>query len=281
VLLEKNLCEWQGKPVVIALANSLAARDYGEDFYKYFGVVIADEVHRGASPTWWKAIKSFPARLRIGLTATPRRGDGMFRAIRWQVGDIVAEGVSPTLACEVDVLRWNRPIPKRKFFWNKRPVMARFWKYVARSNGYAEWLCEKAIIPRLLEKIHDYVKAEVEFPKGSQFKGTGYLVGSSYKKKGKKKLAACTEEEAQTKALLCGTWIFVAEGFDVETMSVLVMATGRADVEQAIGRIQRVLKGKPTPIVVDPRFRAGRAIERYEDKRDGFYEDQKFKVFDG
>jgi hypothetical protein len=174
--------------------------------------------------------------------------------------------------------------------------MARFWKYVARSNGYAEWLCEKAIIPRLLEgrqvlvlsdllelleKIHDYVKAEVEFPKGSQFKGTGYLVGSSYKKKGKKKLAACTEEEAQTKALLCGTWIFVAEGFDVETMSVLVMATGRADVEQAIGRIQRVLKGKPTPIVVDPRFRAGRAIERYEDKRDGFYEDQKFKVFDG
>lgn len=296
VLLEKNLCEWEGKPVVVALANSLAARDYGEEFYKYFGVVIADEVHRGASPTWWRAIKSFPARYRIGLTATPRRGDGMFRAIKWQVGDIVTEGVSKSLACEVDILTWPRSIPKRKFFWNKKPVMARFWKHVTRSEGFAEWVCEKAIIPELLkgrqvlvladllellERMHDYVNDQLDFPTKAKFTGTGYLVGSSTKtKKGQKKLTPADETTAKKLAGLFGTWIFVSEGFDVETMSVLVMATGRSDVEQAVGRIQRLSSGKPTPIVKDIRFKAGWAIERYEEKRDRFYEEQGFKVFE-
>ncbi len=295
VLLEKNLCEWDGKPVVIALANSLAARDYGENFYRHFGVVIADEVHRGASPTWWRAIKAFPARYRVGLTATPRRGDGMFRAIQWQVGEIVSVGEAPAMPVKVEIATWRKTIPYRKYFWKRRPVMAKFWKHVSRSDGYAEWLCETAVIPYLLEgrqvlvlsdlrellvRMHDYVASEIEFPPKAKFKGTGYLVGSSYKKKGMKKVTSLTEEEAQKVACLFGTWIFVSEGFDVATMSGLVMATARADVEQAIGRLQRPIDGKPVPVVFDPRFRASWAIERYEDKRDDFYDEQKFSVRD-
>lgn len=294
-IVMQGTCEYEGRQVVIALVNSLAARDYGEGFQKYFGLIICDEVHRGAAPTWWKAIKQFPARYRVGLTATPRRGDGMFRALQWQVGPVVCVGVSETMPVRVETILWHKVIPKKKFFWNKKPVQARLVRTIARSKGYAEWLVEKAVIPavlkgrqvlvlsdllELLKRMHDYFMAQVEFPKNAKFQGAGYLVGSSGSKKKKTKLPACTEAEAQGIAALFGTWNFVSEGFDVETMSVLVFATPRADVEQAVGRIQRLSPGKPEPVVIDPRYRAGWGPKRFEDKRDRFYEEQKFEVFE-
>ena len=87
--IQQDRCEWQGRKICVAMIESLVAREYERDMYKHFGVAVLDEVHRHGAASWHKAIMRFPARLRIGLSATPRRGDGLWNIIRWNVGEVL------------------------------------------------------------------------------------------------------------------------------------------------------------------------------------------------
>ena len=44
---------------------------------KQFDTLIVDEAHMAMAKTWQKAFNYFDADLKLGLTATPWRGDGM------------------------------------------------------------------------------------------------------------------------------------------------------------------------------------------------------------
>lgn len=62
--------------VVVASVQTLVRRLHKID-PRQFDCVIADEAHLSCSPTWTKVLHHFKPRLRLGLTATPRRADGI------------------------------------------------------------------------------------------------------------------------------------------------------------------------------------------------------------
>lgn len=65
-----------GEDVVIASVQSLVRRL--EKFPKnYFDMIIIDEAHHSAAPTYKKILKYFSNRLTIGVTATVNRGDNV------------------------------------------------------------------------------------------------------------------------------------------------------------------------------------------------------------
>jgi superfamily II DNA or RNA helicase len=70
----------------------------------------------------------------------------------------------------------------------------------------------------------------------------GYYVGGM----GKKDLAI-----TKTRKVVLGTYKMCATGTDVPTWDTLVMATPRADVKQAIGRVLRSMTGKKQPVIFD------------------------------
>lgn len=89
-------CDYEGKDIVVAMAASLGREEgeeggerYPEAFYRHFGLVVVDEVHRIGAPTWSPIPNLFPARYRIGLSATPRRKDGADKVFWWHLGSIV------------------------------------------------------------------------------------------------------------------------------------------------------------------------------------------------
>ena len=47
-------------PIVVAMLQTLLARNYDMDDFKDFGVTLSDEVHRLAAPTWCAVIPSLP-----------------------------------------------------------------------------------------------------------------------------------------------------------------------------------------------------------------------------
>jgi len=87
-------CDFEDKDIVIAMAQSLAREDadaparYPEAFYRHFGLFIVDEVHRVGAPTWSPIPQLFPAKYRLGLSATPRRRDGADKVFWWHLGQI-------------------------------------------------------------------------------------------------------------------------------------------------------------------------------------------------
>lgn len=105
-------CEWEDKDIVIAMAQSLAREDgeeggerYPEEFYRHFGVLIVDEVHRVGAATWSPIPGLFPARYRLGLSATPRRKDGADKVFWWHLGQILYAAKTETPKPHVRILR--------------------------------------------------------------------------------------------------------------------------------------------------------------------------------
>ena len=81
-------------PVTIAMIQTLAARhddlELG-DLLASFGVCILDEAHHAPAETFMRVLERVPARVRLGLTATPKREDGLGRIVDWCFGERLIE----------------------------------------------------------------------------------------------------------------------------------------------------------------------------------------------
>ncbi|MEY4508197.1 MAG: hypothetical protein RLZZ450_319 [Pseudomonadota bacterium] len=77
--------------VTVALVPSLArlTDEVLADLLSRFGVLIIDECHHCASPTWRRVVDASPAKYRIGLSATPAREDGLSPLLEWFIGPAV------------------------------------------------------------------------------------------------------------------------------------------------------------------------------------------------
>ena len=72
-IVQADKCDVLGKKVVLAMGHSLCKPDrYPSYVYDWAGMMIIDEVHRVAAETFSEVCSLVSARLRLGLSATPR-----------------------------------------------------------------------------------------------------------------------------------------------------------------------------------------------------------------
>ena len=79
------------KPVTVALLqsmNKLTPEKYKE-INTTFGQVITDEVHIISAHTYYKVITTLCAKYKFGLSATPKRPDGLTKVIFFATGPII------------------------------------------------------------------------------------------------------------------------------------------------------------------------------------------------
>jgi superfamily II DNA or RNA helicase len=77
--------------LTIALQKTLSLRVDDEDLVKFFGCVIADEVHLFAARTFIKAVDPFHAKYRIGVSAEHKRKDGKEFLVLDEFGGVAHE----------------------------------------------------------------------------------------------------------------------------------------------------------------------------------------------
>jgi superfamily II DNA or RNA helicase len=78
-----------GTRVTVALIQSLYTRL--DDVTPHIGHILVDEAHRTPSRVFTEAVDAFPAKYRLGLTATPWRRDGLSKAIFWHLGEVTGQ----------------------------------------------------------------------------------------------------------------------------------------------------------------------------------------------
>lgn len=77
-------------PFVVGMLQTLGRRTLSEEQRRAFRTVILDECSVAPSTTAWEGLRRFESRYVLGLTATPKRGDGLAYAIPWIVGPTIA-----------------------------------------------------------------------------------------------------------------------------------------------------------------------------------------------
>ena len=76
--------------VTIAMVKTMVNRVKDSEVVDYLesvGFAIMDEAHHVPAKSFMKVISHVPAKFRLGLTATPKRADGMGKAVFWAFGD--------------------------------------------------------------------------------------------------------------------------------------------------------------------------------------------------
>lgn len=78
-----------GKKITLMTAQSLILPDkYPAELYEQFGAIVVDEAERFSGNVWSTVFHKFRARIRIGISATPERKDGLTDVFKWHLGRI-------------------------------------------------------------------------------------------------------------------------------------------------------------------------------------------------
>lgn len=274
-LVQQATCEWEGKKVVMAMVESLVGqRDYPQEMFDSFGVVVCDEVHRHGAVEWSKAAAMFPARTRIGLSATPRRGDGLWNVIEWHVGDVLVkeEGGGDATVFQVET---GVALPRDVYEGRGRAKinLARLINALTRIGSRNDLIVDEVIravkagrrplvLSHRLEHL-DTLSAMFELlwdgdhPDSDETRTANAVMGKEDsddflvgKYVGGMKKAQI--ERSRKCRVVFGTYQYAKEGLDDPSLDTLFFATPASDIEQAAGRILRDHPDKKNPLIVDP-----------------------------
>lgn len=254
-IARQKVCEYEDKKITVGMIHSLCKNKYPVAFKEHYGLVIFDELHKLGAFTFSQVGGMFPAKYRIGATATLRRADGMAKVFYSHLGRTVIrplKGDQPIP--KIVVVRYARSSGKIPHWANTRvkrrgvmfsglaknadrvDYLAKLTKEVADTGRQTLVLGERIV---LLENIQRFLTQKY----GVNPEDIGIYIG--------KTSATRRDWIAENCKIILATTSMLALGTDIPTLRGLIFATPLADVEQAIGRICRLCSDTKSPVVID------------------------------
>jgi len=249
-IIRGNKVKYKGYPIAVAMLQTLVSRTYEPEFYQYWHLIIADEIHRLGAETFSQVCWQFPGE-RWGLTATPKRYDGMDIVFRIHLGKICYEYLEQELVPSVYLVETSAELsPYKKYtLWNGKLCIPKVITDLAENesrNNKILRLLEKSynkgrtilILGERIDQLHYLHDAMSECASKAMCVGT--MKGSAY-------------DEALTKRVIFATHMKAKEGLDktdLDTLFIPIPFANEERLQQSVGRIQRKNKNKLAPIVV-------------------------------
>jgi len=250
-IAQADKLDYKGKRFVLSMVQSVTRPGkYDSEFFNSFGLIIFDETHRMAAETFSQACTLFPAKHRLGLSATPKRSDGKTPVLAAHIGPVMVQGTSVPMSPKVLIQETGWKIPAWMAGSVKPGQMMGVYKAMSQD-------IERNM--RIVQFVHDaYAKGRtivvmsdiVEHLKKLQVLcGTlslpgeemGFYIGENKK----------TLKFNGNKRIVFATYGMCSEGTDFPAWDSLVMATPRSNIKQPLGRILRMKEGKRKPVCLD------------------------------
>lgn len=295
-LIKENRCD-VGKPLTIISIQTALCRDLPKEAMEQFGIIVGDEIQRYGASAWSRVAAKFPARYRLGMSASPTRDDGLDPIIRWNFGKVgFAIHKRPTgelpLVCMVrypSVYQESkyldyRKIPGRnggKGRWVPgSPNAMKYDKLLSKDKGRNTWLVDKMIEARAkgrnilvfarhrdhIKVLHDeftkrysLLRAQATFPETQASLLWGGIKAAERKR-------AC---EGQ---LIFTTHSYAREALNLTHLDTLIFASPAGDPLQPAGRLRdKGNSDRKSLLIIDP-FEGNDYSFRKAMRRKGTYE---------
>lgn len=247
----------EDKDIVLAMLQSVCKKEYPPGTWNSFGLTIIDEVHHISSETFSNTLFTLVTKYMIGLSATMTRKDGTTKIFKMFLGDVLYKAKRAVGEHQV-VVKAIQYVPPQQGAEDFSTVV-----YDARGNPQFSTMISKLcgytrrsefIIQVLTHMLQENPRQQVmilahnknlliylyDAIESRGIASVGYYIG------GMKKEALKTSEQ---KTVIIATYAMAAEGLDIKSLTTLIMATPKTDIEQSVGRILREKHAKP--VVVD------------------------------
>lgn len=259
--------------VDVATYQSLVSRN-GLDIkpaIEQYGQIIIDECHHLPASNYEALIKSVHARYIHGLTATPKRQDGLEKLMHFQLGGVVFKATTSTYKFEqhVKVINTRIGFPKSWEDPEQKPHISEVYKYLVLNQqrnqliirAVIESVNNKRTIMILTErKEHITILAEML---ASEDINVIELHGSISAKQRQQRIeklqqhdpsANISENDNNNRFVILATGKYVGEGFDLpylDTLFITLPIAWKGILAQYAGRIQREWNAKKVIQVYD------------------------------
>ena len=263
--IQGDVCQIDDCDIVIGMLQTLARRSFDvKNTMAKFGFRITDECHSIGSEVYTRALVQACVPYSLGVSATPRRKDGLTEVIHWFMGPTVFEIQRPpddgvvvqTIRYACDDPAYATRIVNRMGMRDASAMMSQIASWLPRNELIVDTIIKLLEDPgrQILVLTHrrelqlDILKALLA--ERGLTDEVGILVGRNGEKK-------AVHEERVRKARDCrvilATYKKAQQGLDIATLNTLVFATPESDVEQSTGRILRGMASERTitPIIVD------------------------------
>jgi superfamily II DNA or RNA helicase len=279
--VQKNIFDIEDKNVVLGMLQTISQKDFEEDAFSSFGLVIFDECHHLGAEVFSRALFKTACKHTIGLSATPKRNDGLQKIFEWYLGDIVFQiKKRKQETVNVKIIKYyseDDEYSKIEINYQNKPntskMMNNICDYIPRNNLILD---EIKILVKENRKtlILSNRKSQLKFIKDqldeNNICSTGYYLGGM--KEAELKIS-------ETKQIMLATFSMAEEGLDCKDLDSVILVSPKSNIEQAVGRILRKEESKRNkiPLVVDI-FDNFSVFDNQCNKRLKFYKKNKYNT---
>lgn len=259
--IQGKIMDTEGKDIVLGMLQSISMKDYPLSVFSQFGLTIIDECHHIGAEVFCRSLFKMVTPYMLGLSATLKRKDGLSNVFKMFLGDVVYEmkrKVDHTLAEDDRVLiraiqydTDNERFSRVELNYRGQLNYSVMIRKLCESTHRTEFILQ-VIYDLLKENTHHQImvlahnksilKYIYKAIHSREWCSVGYYLGGMKEKDLK---------ESESKRVVIATYAMAEEALDIKTLTTLVMATPKTDVEQAVGRILRGRHEHARPIVVD------------------------------
>lgn len=274
-----------GSHITFATIQTMCKIDLSA-YRDFWDVIIVDECqHCCGSPTkvtqFYKVLSNLSARYKIGLTATPKRADGLEASMFALLGGILCEITKEEVAhitCPIHVKQISTG-------WYPNDDITMFDGTIDYSKVIDSMIHDDDRFQIVMDTINDLPHASpvivlanrVEYLQDMRinYEKTGVCLsgmGQSKKAKAERKAALEALDNGEIDAIFA-TYQLAKEGLDVPNLRYVVFATPEKDettVIQSVGRVGRKAQGKEFGTVIDFVDDFG-MYKGWAKKRQGYY----------
>lgn len=277
--IQGQIIDIENKDIVIGMLQSLSMKEYQETTFSSFGLTIIDEVHHISSEVFSCALFKIVTKYTLGLSATMNRKDGTTNVFKMFLGEVIFKGKRDEEYAVVvrsieytsndeefkkvildfrGNIQYSSMISKLCAYNHRSEFIIKVIKDMMHENPLQQIMI-LAHNRCLLTYFHDAITHR-------NIASVGYYVGGMKEK---------ALKESESKSIIIASYSMAQEALDVKTLTTLIMATPKTDIEQAVGRILRERHGNP--IVVDI-IDEHSLFKNQWTKRRAFYKKQNYKI---
>jgi superfamily II DNA or RNA helicase len=279
--IQGQIIDIENKDIVMGMLQSLSMKEYPSSLFDSFGFTIIDEVHHISSEVFSCALFKIVTKNMLGLSATMNRKDGTTNVFKMFLGDVIFKGkreeehnvTIKAMEYKCDDPEFNDVKTDYRGNIMYSSMISKLCSYNRRtefildivSNSFEENENQQMMIlahnKNILKYLYDAI-AHRKIANGS----VGYYIG------GMKEAAL---KETESKKIVIATYSMAAEALDIKSLTTLLMATPKTDIEQAVGRILREKHGNPVVIDIIDQHQPFRNQWK---KRKTFYKKQNYQI---
>ena len=279
--IQQNTIDIENKDIVLAMVQSISMKEYDPETFDDFGLSVFDECHHLGAEIFSKSLLNVNSNYMLGLSATPKRKDGLSKVFEWFIGPMVyckKENKEENVLVELYDYYVEDPKYSKEVYNVANniciPIMINnICAFIPRINLIIDLLKENVKEKRnilILSDRREHLKTIFNIVNEKNIGSIGYYVGG---------MKPADLRESQKKQIILGTFSMASEGMDIPKLNTVILASPKSDIIQSVGRILRQKKEdrKHIPKIIDI-CDAFSTFKKQSLKRIAYYKKCKYNI---